>query len=988
MAISVGFFISGTTSTGLCSGPFTIELFTTTPPLVIGSDLFLNAGGTIYPPDPAFYSDGINVYSYKGRQIDGIVPCPTPTPTPTPNLTATPTPTPNLTATPTPTVSVPYSLDTCDIIFNFGGAIFGYVFSTNVSTNITSLFTPSPVGSDDIAHTTTKLWMYNPSYIQEYDITLSPFSVTFNRDITLPSSIGAGLGVIDNTTLISTVGGDIVEIDITTSTAVITPKFTIPSGRVIAGDMVYTYSAPNKLICTYTDFSNTYITQHDYTTGTIEVDELISPTIPDPYGIFMLLGNLYICNSNGQIYNFNLSSPYSLTFEKTAPNSIFGASQPPECADIVIEPGTPTPTPTRTVTPTPTRTPTPTPTSTPPIVCPTSCLECGESYSAYSETQCYSLDVVSATAPLTPISFVDIGYSQYSVYGSFVYNPGYSISGFTNPIGGDYVLLPSNTLWDNPSLNTTDGPLNRCGVWTVNYPLSAPPYNVWLGFSQCIDIVETKTYYIGIGGDNDFKLKIDGSTIVDSSLSTYWNTAGRTYKRWNIYPLTLNSGNHIIELYGRNDGSYGGFGCEIYDNTLPELNSATLYSDLNIIFTSSGKTQATLVQSNAGVYLTSGYTCSSGYIYNSCDNTCVKYNFCDICPEPPIICPFETYCISTGNVLYDDTYISGGTWNEQIYWEGITNGLLIYYSSGDDRWCLSDSLDGDCFLFGPSPCNSDCPDLCDNFFTGGSCPIPTPTPTQYCQPISFEAAFDCELPLTPTATVTGTPTPTPTPTPTATEICGGKGISVTVNVLTPTPTATSGKMVPTPTASPQYNCNFDGSVTFNTFDDYIRCNGSKSFKDCVSGFLYYTTDVVLDPFGETPAEEYVYQSFVNGISTCITYEGFVSDISGVSTIVLTGILGPKSDGACSQCVIINTPTPTPTLTSTPTPTASSPLPICYQYLVVNNYIKPSPFTYTLCSTGSPITQDVNSYGSTTICSSTIPTTTSNFITITNTGICD
>lgn len=707
MAISVGFFISGTTSAGLCSGPFTIELFTTTPPLVIGSDLFLNAGGTIYPPDPAFYSDGINVYSYKGRQIDGIFPCPTPTPTPTPGLSSTPTPTPNLTATPTPTPTVPYCLNTCDIIFNLSGFIYGYVFSTNASTNITSFFGPT-LSSSDIAHTTTKLWLYDPSKIREWDITLCPFSATFNRDITLPSNLGAGLGVIDNTTLVSTVGGNVVEIDITSSPAVFTTKFATPLGRSIAGDMVYTYSAPNKLICSYTAGANKYITQHDYTTGNIEADVLVSPTIPNPWGMFMSSGNLYVCNTTGQIYNFLLSPPYTLTFIQTAPNQIYGASQPPECADIVIEPGTPTPTPTPTLTSTP----------------------------------------------------------------------------------------------------------------------------------------------------------------------------------------------------------------------------------------------------------------------------------------PPLLCPFESYCISIGDSYYDGTYVSGGTWNDQIFWINNSNGFYIYFSLDNNCWCLSDSLDGVCKLFGPSPCNTDCPDLCDGFFTGGSCPTPTPTPTEYCQPISFESAFDCELPLTPTATVTGTPTPTPTPTPTATEICGGKGISVTVNVLTPTPTATSGKMVPTPTASPQYNCNFDGSVVFNTFDDYIRCNGSKSFKDCVSGFLYYTTDVVLDPFGETPAEEYVYQSFVNGISTCITYEGFVSDISGVSTIVLTGILGPKSEGSCSQCVIINTPTPTPTLTSTPTPTSSSPLPICYQYLVVNNYLKPSPFTYTLCSTGSPITQDVNGYGSTTICSSTIPTTTSNFITITNTGICN
>jgi hypothetical protein len=345
-------------------------------------------------------------------------------------------------------------------------------------------------------------------------------------------------------------------------------------------------------------------------------------------------------------------------------------------------------------------------------------------------------------------------------------------------------------------------------------------------------------------------------------------------------------------------------------------------------------------------------------------------------------CPYESYCISTGDIAYDDTYISGGTWNGQLFWTGSTNGFYIYFSSTDNRWCLSDSLDGDCYLFGPSPCNTDCPDLCDDFFTNGSCPTPTPTPTQYCQPISFEAAFDCELPLTPTATVTGTPTPTPTQTPTATEICGGKGISVTANVLTPTPTATSGKMIATPTPSPQYNCNFDGSVVFNTFDDYIICNGSKRFKECNTGFLYYTTDVVLDPLGNTPAKGYVYESFINGISTCVIYDGFVSDIAGVSTIVLTNILGPESEGFCSQCLIVNTQTPTPTPTSTPTPTPTLTRPPCIQYLINNTFIQPLTYTYTDCGTGLPIIKTINSQKYNKTCSSSVPTSTSSFVIIT------
>lgn len=365
-----------------------------------------------------------------------------------------------------------------------------------------------------------------------------------------------------------------------------------------------------------------------------------------------------------------------------------------------------------------------------------------------------------------------------------------------------------------------------------------------------------------------------------------------------------------------------------------------------------------------------------------------EFEDCSVCDEDPTQCPFPSYCISTGDIQYDDTYYSAGTHNNQTYWSGGTGGLLLFLSEPENCWCLSTDFNDPCLLFGPSPCNNDCPDLCDGFFNPGVCPVPTPTPTPYCQTISFEAAFDCELPLTPTPTVTGTPTPTPTQTPTATEICGGKAISVTVNILTPTPTATNGKMVATPTPSVQYNCNFDGTVVFNTFDDYIRCNGSKRFKDCVSGMLYHTTDVVLDPLGGSPAEGYVYQSFVDGVSTCITYEGFVSNIAGVNTIELTQILGLEVDGVCSQCININTPTPTPTLTSTPTPTPTTPTSTCYNYLIENSYIQTQTFTYKSCTTGLPVDGVISGYGSTTICSSTLPTTTSSFITITNIGICN
>ena len=40
-----------------------------------------------------------------------------------------------------------------------------------------------------------------------------------------------------------------------------------------------------------------------------------------------------------------------------------------------------------------------------------------------------------------------------------------------------------------------------------------------LGFSVCLSgVTESKTYYVGIAGDNEYRLVLDGVTIVDSTL--------------------------------------------------------------------------------------------------------------------------------------------------------------------------------------------------------------------------------------------------------------------------------------------------------------------------------------------------------------------------------------------------------------------------------------------------------------------------------------
>jgi hypothetical protein len=276
---------------------------------------------------------------------------------------------------------------------------------------------------------------------------------------------------------------------------------------------------------------------------------------------------------------------------------------------------------------TPTMTPSPTPTP--------QCGSCpGTGWEPYDAQNCYRINVTGSTAPSTPISLAPHDVSVYSSFGTRFYETGFPLNGIgtvevelgTPIVGGSY----TNPTWSNPSLLTTAGPLNRCAIWTN--PFSSTPTNTWIGFSDCLSgITTTKTYYVGIGADNEFRLVLDGVEILNT-VGNVWTD--QQFKWWHVYPVEIGAGNHTIELYGLNLGSDAGFGCEIYDNTLEDLTGFTSYSEINVVYTNSGATEATIVQDLSGNYLSSGYTCPTGYVYSTCSGSCVQYEYCNIVPTP------------------------------------------------------------------------------------------------------------------------------------------------------------------------------------------------------------------------------------------------------------------------------------------------------------------------------------------------------------------
>ena len=209
--------------------------------------------------------------------------------------------------------------------------------------------------SGDIAHTSNKMWLYYDSNnIDEWNITLSPWTATYNRRISNFSN-SPGLCAINDTKLISVNYPNVYESDITTTTASNTLIFSsLISGRTISGD--YMLTTTNKFIITTVGGFNVYISQYDYSSGALEFDIDISSmsTTKAPYGLFEYNNDIYIANGDGVIYKIDKTSPFNTTSIYSGITfTIYGASEIPSLINVNFSGTTTT---TTTVSPTTTTT--------------------------------------------------------------------------------------------------------------------------------------------------------------------------------------------------------------------------------------------------------------------------------------------------------------------------------------------------------------------------------------------------------------------------------------------------------------------------------------------------------------------------------------------------------------------------------------------------------------------------------------------------------
>jgi hypothetical protein len=220
----------------------------------------------------------------------------------------------------------------------------------------------------------------------------------------------------------------------------------------------------------------------------------------------------------------------------------------------------------------------------------------------------------------------------------------------------------NGNVWRSQGL-ATEGRLNRATVWPTSGS-NAKPYKEWIGFSQCINVPETKEYQIGLAADNRMRFKINGELIVafeESGRSSHFNY-------WHVIAITLNQGVNIIEMTALNEGAEGAFAAEIYDAPYNLLIPAPapfavdniyLWStrDLEVtdVFTIGGETifgwnESTDTVGGNGL---SGSSCPEGYTLNP--TGCTTGECVQILYEPPT--EIECCYLITNCKNPEDTYL-------------------------------------------------------------------------------------------------------------------------------------------------------------------------------------------------------------------------------------------------------------------------------------------------------------------------------------------
>ncbi len=272
------------------------------------------------------------------------------------------------------------------------------------------------------------------------------------------------------------------------------------------------------------------------------------------------------------------------------------------------------------------------------VVKPVNSCNCPDGYTASSDgSLCYRVTSTSPTTNDTLLPEAGQDNNAYGEYGVKIYNYGdYDSTG--NSVSGDLAFSGFTNTFDGSSTTSVEafyaGRMNANNVWVAgdaNWP--GPNYPDFISFCATFTLSQSKTYYVGIAGDNDVSIKLNGVELVNQAD----NSPQSNFKFWHVYPVLLNAGPNIIEMENWNRSSVGSFAAEIYDNTLNEMTAATSIGMLNVVFATGDYLPG---GSKEGQGFCSNYTCPTGYVLDTSN------------PSSPVCKLIETTsCINTPTPL-------------------------------------------------------------------------------------------------------------------------------------------------------------------------------------------------------------------------------------------------------------------------------------------------------------------------------------------------
>lgn len=225
----------------------------------------------------------------------------------------------------------------CNIFVGYfdGNAYYKYNLVSDTSEGPLSLAITPYNDNNKFANTDDKMWFISPTGVTELDITITPFTNTYNRDVTINLDNNKALFAIDNDNLVVVAANTgtsrtyVYDVVITGSTGNTTNLFELVgalSGDYFVRDIKV--STQDKVIVIGNSSGGiTYLQQYDYSSGATLDLEINLSGITNVGSLVEVNDNFYILNNANQIYNIGLTSPYLITYIDTSVTPIgFGVS--------------------------------------------------------------------------------------------------------------------------------------------------------------------------------------------------------------------------------------------------------------------------------------------------------------------------------------------------------------------------------------------------------------------------------------------------------------------------------------------------------------------------------------------------------------------------------------------------------------------------------------------------------------------------------------